>query len=132
VVLASTHNNIAHMLLSLHRPAEALVHYQLAFKVKINSSGKEGETIAALGISDALSAMGKDEEAETFLTLALIPILESGDLSSIVQYASRLQSRVVANIPGKCFRLLYTRFIVEEMGGPGNVQRSVSFPQIAV
>lgn len=91
VLKASTHNNIGSILLQMDRPAEALLYYQKAFKIKINSGDKKGEAISLFGIADTLEAMGETEDAKSYITLASMPVLESNDPGLIFQYATRIR-----------------------------------------
>jgi tetratricopeptide (TPR) repeat protein len=92
VMIASTHNNIGQMLLLLKRPAEALSEFQKALKIKINSNDKNGESITFFGMSDAMNDLRDFEGAKTWLTLGLMPGLETGDVDIIAQFAFRLKN----------------------------------------
>jgi tetratricopeptide (TPR) repeat protein len=89
-MVASTHNNLGNMLLNIDRASEALSHFFAALSTKMSTESKAGEVISYIGIIHAYGKLGQFEEAKAFETLCAIPVLESGDVASIMIYASHM------------------------------------------
>jgi tetratricopeptide (TPR) repeat protein len=89
IVEGSACNNLGQILIEMGRFAEAAEAFGRALAVKIGGA-PEGEATAMIGMSDALRGLGDEEAARGWHTMALLPLLESGNLSILAQYVSRL------------------------------------------
>jgi tetratricopeptide (TPR) repeat protein len=90
LAIGSLHNNLGQVLLKMGRPAEALTEFQKALGIKVNTRNKLGESIAFLGMGDALNELGNGEGAQTCYTLAMLGGVETGDAEILGMYASRM------------------------------------------
>jgi CHAT domain-containing protein/tetratricopeptide (TPR) repeat protein len=88
--IASTYNNLGQCLLSLDQPAAAQSMFGRALSLKANSADKRGETISFLGLAAAAEKANDKQRATTLYSLAMMPILESGDSGSLAIWATRV------------------------------------------
>jgi tetratricopeptide (TPR) repeat protein len=88
--VAAAHNNLGQAYLDAGHAGEALKEFRAALRLKTELGERFGEAIACTGMGDALNRLGDVKAAEACWNIALVPCLETGNLTTLTVVAQRL------------------------------------------